>query len=250
MNNTVKWFAIVSGAILVGVILAGAIFYGGNWQGNGSLGTTRETASTYGYSQNVVEGYSPGMTMGWVYSGSQSNEKPLTLEQAWEAAEVYIANDPNLEISEIMAFTNNYYAQAREKDSGRYALELLIDPYTGAIYPEMGPNMMWNTRYGHLGNMRGGMRGMMGGGYYFPSQAEEAEMTVSPEEAVNAAQSYLDRVYPGATAVEPAAFYGYYTLHVLQDGATIGMLSVHGTTGQVWYHNWHGDLIGMIEEHN
>lgn len=27
------------------------------------------------------------------------------------------------------------------------------------------------------------------------------------------------------------------------------MLSVHGTTGQVWYHTWHGDFVQMIEEH-
>jgi len=74
-------------------------------------------------------------------------------------------------------------------------------------------------------------------------------MVVTPEEAVITAQAYLDPELPGTTAVEPAAFYGYYTLHVLPDSEIIGMLSVHGTTGQVWYHSWHGDFIGMIEEH-
>jgi hypothetical protein len=27
------------------------------------------------------------------------------------------------------------------------------------------------------------------------------------------------------------------------------MLSVNGSTGQVWYHNWHGDFVEMTGEH-
>lgn len=212
MNNTVKWTALVGTAILVGTLLASVVFIAGNWKKD----------------------------------GSQASETPLSLEDAWEAAEAYIAGDPNLEIVEIMAFTNNYYAQAREKDSGRYSLELLIEPYNGAVYPEMGPNMMWNTRYGHMGNMRGGM---MGAGYSYPPEVGGAEMDISPEEAIVAAQAYLDIELPGTTAVEPAAFYGYYTLHVLEDSEIVGMLSIHGTTGEIWYHTWHGDFAGIIEGH-
>ena len=33
----------------------------------------------------------------------------------------------------------------------RQCLELLIDLYTGNAWPEYGPNMMWNTKYGHMG---------------------------------------------------------------------------------------------------
>ena len=43
-------------------------------------------------------------------------------------------------------------------------------------------------------------------------------------------------------------FYGYYTIHTLKDGQIEGMLSVHGTAGQVWYHIWHGRFIQMIGE--
>jgi hypothetical protein len=50
---------------------------------------------------------------------------------------------------------------------------------------------------------------------------------------------------PGTTVADEAdAFYGYYTLHVLRDGKTIGMLSVNGFTGTVWYHTWHGNFVG------
>jgi hypothetical protein len=73
--------------------------------------------------------------------------------------------------------------------------------------------------------------------------------TIPPEQAVEIAQRWLDINMPGVSADEHAdPFYGYYTLHTLEDGAIEGMLSVHGTTGQVWYHNWHGSFIQMIEE--
>lgn len=67
--------------------------------------------------------------------------------------------------------------------------------------------------------------------------------------AVETAQRYLDRYLPGADADEEAdAFYGYYTIHILRDGETVGMLSVNGTTRQVFLHTWHGDLIEMSGE--
>ena len=58
----------------------------------------------------------------------------------------------------------------------------------------------------------------------------------------------LDAYRPGITADDHAdPFYGYYTIHTLADGEIEGMLSVHGATGRVWYHSWHGDFLRMIE---
>ncbi len=72
---------------------------------------------------------------------------------------------------------------------------------------------------------------------------------LSPEEALEIAQRWLDVYRSGATVEEHAdTFYGYYTIHTLKDGQIEGMLSVHGTTGQVWYHTWHGPFIHMIGE--
>jgi hypothetical protein len=47
---------------------------------------------------------------------------------------------------------------------------------------------------------------------------------------------------------EGDAFYGYYTFHTLRDGEIEGMVSVHGSSGRVWYHSWHGDFVGMAED--
>ena len=75
-----------------------------------------------------------------------------------------------------------------------------------------------------------------------------ADMPISAEQARGYAQQYLDNSLPVTTiADETDAFYGYYTLHVLRDGQIVGMLSVNGVTGQVWYHTWHGDFIGMTD---
>ena len=35
-------------------------------------------------------------------------------------------------------------------------------------------------------------------------------------------------------------YHGFRTIEVLRDGQMVGMLSVNGYTGAVWYHFWHG----------
>ena len=93
----------------------------------------------------------------------------------------------------------------------------------------------------------------MGGGGAGPSGLQSfepsADMPVGPQQAIEAAQRYLDLYLPGSVAsdeVDP--FYGYYTLHVLRGGETVGMLSVNGYSTQVFLHSWHGDFVEMSEE--
>ena len=159
-------------------------------------------------------------------------------------AERYIGSsgNPNLVLGEVMEFSNNYYAVAVEKDTGIGAFEFLIDPSTGAIAPEPGPNMMWNTKYGTVSDF-GGMPGSM-----MNETRQGVAMPVSVDQARGDAQQYLSESMPGTSiSSEADRFYGYYTFHVLQGqgGPILGMLSVNGTTGAVWYHNWHGPFIAM-----
>jgi hypothetical protein len=149
------------------------------------------------------------------------------------------------------------------------AMELLVDKNTGAVYPEPGPNMMWNTKYGMMfggsgggGPMMGpgGQEGMMGrsgpdmmqGG---PSSVQAPqgatpgdEMPVNAERATQIADDYLSRVSPGTRAREAERFYGYHTLHTEKDGEITGMLGVNGYSGEVWYHSWHGPFMAMEGE--
>jgi hypothetical protein len=184
-------------------------------------------------------GWDYGMNPGLEDGGTTAPSDALAIEEARQAVERYIAalGYSSLEVIEVMEFERNFYAIVRESDTGIGAMELLVDKWTGDVGPEMGPNMMWNTRYG----MHGRSGRMMGG--------TSETNALSPEEVLEVAQRWLDTYRPGVTVEEHAdPFYGYYTIHTLQDGDIEGMLSVHGTTGQVWYHTWHDRFIQMIPE--
>jgi hypothetical protein len=170
--------------------------------------------------------------------------RTMSIERADTIAEKYLdsLNDLDLAIGEIMEFEYNFYVVYYETSTGIGAFEMLIDKQTGRIFPEYGPNMMWNTKYGHSG-MMGGSGGMMG--EYPPP----AGVVIDEDEALEIAQAFLDEVYPGSEADDPHPFYGYYTIHTTRDGEIFGMLSVNLYDGTVWYHNWHGDYIQSKESH-
>ena len=103
-------------------------------------------------------GYGPGMMGGYGYN--YANVAPLTVDQAKAAAGKYVAalNNSDLAVGEVMIFDNNAYVVVKETSTGRGAFELLVDPVSQVAYPEHGPNMMWNLKYGGLNhqNMMGG----------------------------------------------------------------------------------------------
>jgi hypothetical protein len=124
-----------------------------------------------------------------------------------------------------MEFDLNFYVLVKEKDSGKGAFELLVDPYRGFVGSEPGPNMMWNVKYGPMS---------------WRNQTPN-NMSVSVAQAREFAQKYMDGIGAGFSVEEkPDEFYGYYTAHILKGDKTVGMLSVNGYTGQVWFHSWHG----------
>jgi hypothetical protein len=188
-------------------------------------------------------GHGGGMMQGY----TAANVTPLTIDQATQAAQKYIdsLNLPDLKIAEVMIFDNGAYVRVIEKSTGIGAFELLVDPVTQAVYPEHGASMMWNLKYGGIAH-----DGMMGGWTTGTVPANvSSEMTVTSAQATQDAQKFLDANLPGTTAsTTPDAFYGYYTVEVLKDGKTYGMLSVNGFSGQIIYHNWHGAFIEMSEE--
>jgi hypothetical protein len=176
----------------------------------------------------MMSGY--GSTAPYAYTGT-----PLTITNAVTIAKNYVSSigNPDLAVKQVEEYSANFYVQVNEKSTGNGAFELLINRYTGSIYPEMGPNMMWNTKYGM---MRGGI---FGGIFGTPTTT----MTVAPTQATTNAQQYLNNYVSGATTGDVTTFYGYYTIEVLNGGTTYGMLSVNGYSGQVWVHTWHGTFV-------
>jgi hypothetical protein len=252
-----KAVLIALGAISLAVVLvAGGLLlglaFGRGWGGYGMMGrnlAARDWAAVpcgaggqdYGLMGPGMMGYGweemPCSDRGAVAPGAADAS---SLTQAETAVERYVdrLGYTGLQVTEMMEFERNYYAIVAEQGTGIGAMEILVDKSTGAVGPEPGPNMMWNARYGMHG--RGGM-GMMG-------SYTSGEMTLSPQEAEDVAQHWLDANLPGRTAGEADPFYGYYTFHFLKDGKIEGMLSVHGSSGDVWLHSWHGSFVQMTGE--
>lgn len=165
----------------------------------------------------------------------------IGMDRAVGAAQAAAASYPGggLAVDEVIEFSNGYYASIRERSTGVGAFEVLIDRATGRVTREPGPDMMWNTRYGRMGG------GTIAGGMMGASYPGTGVMSVSPSQARDIAQRWLDSNQPGASANSPDSFYGYYTVDFQRNGKLAGMLSVNGSSGAVWFHSWHGAFVQM-----
>lgn len=154
------------------------------------------------------------------------NGSLVSLEQANDIAKRYLAaqNNHDLELADLEEWEFNFYVDYKEKSTGTKAFQMLIDKYSGTVSPEMGPNMMWNTKYGLM-------------------SLQSSAMTLTKEQAMASAQQFLDSRLPGMKAEDSGVFYGYYHFDVKKDSKMYGMVDVNGYSGQVWYHTWHGNFI-------
>ncbi len=232
--KTLVWIGIavmiVAGLVVGGLTAGWALLGHGIWNVTPAYAVGQATRDS-----NIEAGLSQQRWCHW-QGRADDRAEPVSIEQALEAVERYLEARGwgDLQVAEVMEFELNFYAIAREPDTGIGAMELLVDKGTGAVGPEMGPNMMWNARYGmHAGRAR---------------RRSAGRNVISEAEVLDIAASWVEVNLPNM-GIEGHAdpFYGYYTIHTLEDGEVAGMLSVHGVTGHVWYHNWHGAFIQMIE---
>ncbi len=189
------------------------------WGMGSSWGERTMMGGGSGY-EEMMGGY------GWL----EDDPEPINdLAQARERAADYAqVLQLGLEVGEVMRFENHYYADLQEPE-GSKVTEVLIDSRTGAVRPEMGPATMWNTRFGMMSRDGG------------------SDADITADQAQEIADGWLADRGEGLTSDDPVQFPGYYTLHTVDDGEITGMLSVHATTGEVWYHSWHGDFVEMSE---
>jgi len=235
---------------------------GGYGSGGGMMGG----AGGYGSGGGMMGGAGGyGSGGGMMGGNTYSNAAPATIDQMMTASQTYIDNSglTGLEVGEIMIFDNNAYAIVLEKETGLGAFELLMNSGSQIAFPEYGPNMMWNLKYGMMANggmmggaggygtgggmMGGSTGGMMGGsnsGNTSQADVPADELPVTKEKAFSIAQAYLDQYLPGTIVAEDSTqFYGYYSMDFEKDGIVAGMLSVNGYNQQVFLHTWHGTFI-------
>ncbi len=198
----------------------------------------------------AVQAQGMGGPGGYWGPGPAQSGGAVTISQAVSLARQTLARigNPDLVPVEVMEFSVNFYVIVAERSTGRGAFELIVDRY-GFVYPEPGPNVMWNTKYGHMaggggyGMMGGGMMGGWGGPGYASGGPIPATPQLTRDRARQILQTWLNRAFPGAKAEEGTAFYGYFTFDFEQKGRVAGMASVNAYTGQVWYHTWHGTFV-------
>ncbi len=181
------------------------------------------------YNQSGNYSYVPGM-MGGMMTGNMMaiyypESKPITQDVALKNMENFSRQyGSNTEVEDFMAFSSNYYAVVKDTTSGQDIAEILVDRYSGSTYPEPGPNMMWNTRYG-AGRAQAGSSGYDLAG------------------AKKLAEDFLTGYLPGSQIQESHSLPGYYTFDFGRN-ETESMLSVNAYSGQIWVHTWHGPYIG------
>lgn len=240
--------------IMIAVLIAAVLLVAGGVVG--SLVTSNSYGNKLSY--DGANYYRNGMMQGSYGSEQINTGEKMDIKALEERVESYISQyDDSLEISDVFLFEDSdYYFSIMEENTGLGAMELLVNPYTGAVYPEFGPNMMWNLKYGMHNNSGYGMMGgggMMGRnsmrGYSSKNTSDRNE--ISRKDAQKLASEYMDRDTSNGYIVSDDGheFYGYYTFHIEDENRTTSMLSVNGFTGEVWYHDWHGTVTEIIDSH-
>jgi hypothetical protein len=139
----------------------------------------------------------------------------------------------SFEMVDMVAYSNSpYYLIVKEENKEEAAFGLMFDPVRKIIYPEYGPNMMWNQNYG--------MAVMMGW------NSRTTEQQINREEALANARDFA-RDNGLSVRDDGYQFSGYYSFYVENNNQTLGLVSVNVYSGEVWVHNWHGDLTEIIE---
>ncbi|MFQ6050817.1 MAG: PepSY domain-containing protein [Candidatus Hydrothermarchaeota archaeon] len=241
-------------ALLTGTALAHGMGFGGgmmgfhgvvdtfrgmmhNWYSN-AQSPYKEQVQGYGlrYPHGMMgygfDGYHCPMMAGWydgINRGIIKEAEPITIEEAKKIAEDYVEEYNNLKLDEVYEFQTHFEAEFEEKDTGKHAFEIVVDKYTGAISPEMGPNMMWNTKYGHFST-----------DYLVP-------MSITEEKAREIVQEFINRNNLDWNLDNAEVYYGFYEFHAKDKNKSIvAQINVNGYTGALWIENWHGPVINEL----
>ena len=211
----------------------------GNGSGYGVMGGQGTNGNGSGYGMmggQGINGNGSGYDM--MGGGYDANGLGITLvdgqvttsDQAIAIAKAYAEKaNQGVVVEEIHEYSNGYEVELKEAASGAKAYEVMLYKNGGQIINEVGPNVMWNTKYGHM------------------NWGNNGAVTVSEEQATKSAQEFATNLGEGYSIDKPELAPGYYEFMIQKDGKDYAELDVNGYTGQVWFENWHGPVINTIE---
>lgn len=178
-----------------------------------------------GYNYSSGYGMMGNMMTGNMMALYYPESRPITQDEAIKTMQSFAQQyGPNMEVEDFMTFSSNYYGVIKDNNSSQYLAEVLVDRYSGYAYPEPGPNMMWNTRYG-------------------AGRVQEEGVTYDLAGSKKLAEEFLTGYLPEAQIMESHEMPGYYTFDFGRKDIE-GMLSVNAYSGQIWVHTWHGSYLG------
>lgn len=239
-NNLGTQSSLANVTLSTGIASSTPYGYGANGM-MGGYGGNNGYGSNNGYGGNgygMMGGYGSNGSYGMMGGGFDAsslginlpNNQVSTAEQAIAVAKAYVQKlDSGLAVDELHEFNDSYEAELIDSKTGAKAYEFMIAKNGGEIYAEIGPNIMWNTKYGHM------------------NWGNTGALTVSVDQANQAAQNFVAQMGQGYSLEKPENAPGYYEFMILKDGKDYAELDVNGYTGQVWFENWHGPIIKTIE---
>jgi hypothetical protein len=178
-----------------------------------------------GYNYSSGYGMMGNMMTGNMMALYYPESRPVTQDEAIKTMQSFAQQyGPNMEVEDFMTFSSNYYGVIKDTNSSQDLAEVLVDRYSGYAYPEPGPNMMWNTRYG-------------------AGRVQEEGVTYDLAGSKKLAEEFLTGYLPEAQIMESHEMPGYCTFDFGRKDIE-GMLSVNAYSGQIWVHTWHGSYLG------
>jgi hypothetical protein len=169
-----------------------------------------------------------GGISGW--ENLQKLDKALTVDTAKERVATALKDwgYAELAVDTVVAYQGDFYAVAKDRTSGKAALELYVDADYGTVSASGVAG--WNTRYGRS--------------LTWPLASGK---TITADEAKKLAQDWLDR---GRTTVKyelkVIELPGYFSVQLYDGGKLSGLVAVNAYTSQVWYRGGRGGRFTAV----
>jgi hypothetical protein len=228
-GKSLKGLMIVLVMVFFAASNVSAMMGGGGDTGSGGSHMGSGTGHGMGYGTGGVGGMITGMMRNTISHGYLDILDPLTTpNEARAVIQAFIDSvNSDLQISELWEYGSVYKAELSDIN-GAKAFDLIADKFTGAVSPEMGLSMMFNASYGK-------------GLYKLPFFRRN--LNLSPEQATNIAQTFVNNNSLGYTLGTPEIYPGYYKFHTtMADSNNFGMdIMVNGYNGGVWMNT----LLGL-----
>lgn len=241
MHRSVKAAAVIAALGLVAVVGAGAAPRGMMLRGadaTAGAGMARGMGGGIGSAPGMMGGGRLGAGSGAMgmrggvpgWSDLKKLDTALTVDTA-KARVATALKDwgyAELVVDTVVEFQGDFHAVAKDRNSGKAALELHVDAEYGTVTASGVAG--WNTKYGR--------------GLAWPLASGK---TITTDEAKKLAQDWLDRSRITVKyELKVIELPGYFSVQLYDGGKLSGLMAVNAYTSQVWYRGGRGGRFTAV----